>query len=404
MTLMSDKSPHFLTRRQLMGLGGGAFAGVALAACSADSQPASTPTLPAAPTTEPKALPPTATPAPTVTLDEKIGQMLLLGFRGLTMPATDPLADRVKRGLLGNVVLFDDGQGGRNIQSPAQLKALDAQLQSYATRKMLIAADQEGGYVMRLSPKYGFPDTYSAQELGNRNDPAFTREAARAVATVLAQNGVNLNLGPVLDVNVNPDNPVIGAFERSFSADPNIVTSQALAFIDGHHDAGVLTTLKHFPGHGSSEDDSHEGFVDVTGLWSRMELEPFRNVIKAGKADAIMTAHIFNSTLDPDYPATLSKATITGILRQELGFDGVIITDDMQMGAIRQFYGFEAAIELAINAGADILAVANNVVYDAELALKSFNAVRTAVTAGRISEARIDESYARIMKLKSRLA
>jgi beta-N-acetylhexosaminidase len=237
-----------------------------------------------------------------------------------------------------------------------------------------------------------------------RDDPEFTRKAAQSMALTMAQAGVNLNLAPVLDLNVNPNNPIIGSIERSFSADPAVVTRNALAFIQGHHDVGVLTTLKHFPGHGSSKDDSHQGFVDVTGLWSRKELEPFRNVIQAGEADAIMTAHIFNSELDPDVPATLSKPVITGILREELGYNGVVITDDMQMGAIRQYYGFDAAIEMAVNAGADIIALSNNGdQYLPDLAEQGFMAIRRGLNAGRITEARVNESYERVMQLKSRL-
>lgn len=334
--------------------------------------------------------------------------MVLSGFRGLRVASDSPLAALLRGGSPGNVVLFDhdipsNGVIDRNIQSPAQVKALTGELQEYAPRPMLIATDEEGGQVARLSPTWGFPDTYSAKALGDRNDPAFTREAARAMAKTLATAGINLNLAPVVDLNVNPDNPVIGRYDRSFSADPEIVTAQALAFIEGHHDEGVLTTLKHFPGHGSSTSDSHKGFVDVTDLWSRTELEPFRNVIASRKADAVMTAHIFNANLDPDYPATLSKATITGILREELGFDGVVITDDMQMGAIREFYGFEAAVELTINAGADIVALSNNLVYEPGIEGRTSAAIRAAVDAGRISQERIEQSYQRIMALKSRV-
>jgi len=409
MDCMSE--PTRLDRRRFLALGPAALAGLAIAGCSEDAAPPAPSSTPpgASPTPAATSVPqPSPTPAP-ASLDEKIGQMLMLGFRGFSIAPADPIHSRLQSGLLGNVVLFEydspsDGQVGRNIQSAAQVKALNQQLQQLAPRRMLIAADQEGGYVARLTPKYGFPQTYSAQELGSRDDPAFTRQQARALATVLAEHGINLNLAPVVDVNVNPDNPVIGGYERSFSADPDKVTEQALAYIEGHHDASVLTTMKHFPGHGSSQDDSHEGFVDVTNLWSRRELEPFRNVIRAGKADAIMTAHIFNSTIDATYPATLSKATMTGILRDELGFKGVIITDDMQMGAIRQFYGFETAIELAILAGCDMLAVSNNLTYDPQLAERTFDAVKAAVTAGRIPEARITESYNRIVELKSRLS
>jgi beta-N-acetylhexosaminidase len=160
--------------------------------------------------------------------------------------------------------------------------------------------------------------------------------------------------------------------------------------------------LKHFPGHGSSTADSHLGFVNVTDTWSSVELEPFRNIVHDGLADMIMTAHIFNAHLDPDYPATLSKATITGILREQLGWDGVVSTDAMEMGAISDNYGFEQAIALAVNAGADILLYGNSsgedVVPRVLAALKGF------VSDGTITEARIDQSWTRIQKLKSRLA
>ncbi len=336
-----------------------------------------------------------------------IGQMLMVGFRGYEVADDDPIRPRLQDGTLGNVVLFDvDGPtgGGRNIQSPSQVKALTAQLRDLAATTPFISCDEEGGYVARLKPAYGFPATVSEETLGNRNDPAYTKQVTSTMAKTLADAGVNLNLAPVMDVNVNPDNPVIGSLERSFSPDPDIVTQQGLAFIDAHHEQGVLCTMKHFPGHGSSQADSHLGFVDVTNLWTPMELEPFANVIKAGKADVIMTAHIFNANWDDKYPATLSKAVLTGMLRQQLGFDGVIMTDDMQMGAIRQYYGFDAAIELAVNAGADILAIANNGPFDPDISEKAFDAVNTAVQAGRITEERIAESYARIMKLKQRLA
>jgi beta-N-acetylhexosaminidase len=410
--MVSMPRPPRLSRRRFLALGG---ATLLAAACGEDE----TPEAPAASPQPTRVLTPGATsttsPAPTATpngsasLDEKIGQMLMLGFRGYSLGPGDPTYERVHAGSLGNVVLFDydgpsSGKEPRNIQSPQQVRELNATLQTAAPGTLLIAADQEGKYVARLSPKYGFPSTYSEQELGERNDLAFTREAAAAMGATLKEAGINLNLAPVVDVNVNPDNPVIGYYERSFSADPDAVTRQALAFIEGHHQAGVLTTLKHFPGHGSSKDDSHDGFVDVTDLWSEEELIPFRDVIAAGKADAVMTAHIFNARLDATYPATLSKATITGILRERLAFDGVVITDDMLMGAIAQHYGFEAAIELAIDAGSDILAVSNNLSYDIGLAERTFLAVRDAVLAGRISERRIDESYQRIMALKSRLS
>ena len=175
--------------------------------------------------------------------------------------------------------------------------------------------------------------------------------------------------------------------------------------IGAHHDYGVLTTLKHFPGHGSSTGDSHQGFVDVTNTWSEIELRPFGNIIQAGMCDVVMTAHIFNANLDAGYPATLSKPTITGLLREQLGWDGVVITDDMGMGAITQYYGFETAAELAVEAGADILAYANNsTVYDPTIPARAFQVIKGMVESGAIKESRIDQSYRRIMQLKERLA
>ena len=184
------------------------------------------------------------------------------------------------------------------------------------------------------------------------------------MAKTLAAAGINHNLAPVVDINSNPANPVIGALGRSFSADPAVVIAQARAFIEAHHAHDVTTTLKHFPGHGSSQADSHLGLVDVSATWQRDELEPYRVLIGEGIVDTVMTAHVFNTQLDPTYPATLSKATITGILRDELGFDGVVITDDMNMQAITSQYGFEQAAVLAVQAGADLLAYGNNLVYD----------------------------------------
>lgn len=340
-------------------------------------------------------------------LDTQIGQMVMLGFRGLTVNDDSPIVREIVERKLGSVVLFQYDMNlfdhTRNVQSPAQLKALNAALQKYAPTPLLIAIDQEGGIISRLKESDGFPATKSQAYYGALNQPDVTRAAAEAEGQVLRDMGINLNLAPVVDVNVNPDNPVIARHERSFSADPQVVTQNALAAIDGYHAQNILTTLKHFPGHGSSKQDTHQGLTDVTDTWSEMELEPYKNIIAAGKADAIMTAHIFNQKLDAQYPATLSHKIITGILRERLGYDGVVISDDIQMGAIRQYYGFEQAIELAINAGVDILAVGNNLFYDEHAGARAITAIKQAVELGKIPVERIEESYARIMKLKARL-
>lgn len=342
-----------------------------------------------------------------IDLEAKIGQMLMVGFRGLAVDRNHFILRDIAERHLGGVVLFDydvlTQQPVRNVQSPAQLKALVASLRSAAPYPLLVAIDQEGGLVSRLKERYGFPPTLSAEHLGRLNDLQATHDHAAQMARTLAGLGINLNLAPVVDLRINPDNPIIARYERAFSADPEVVTAHALEFIRAHHEQGVLTTLKHFPGHGSSKGDTHLGLVDVTDTWSRVELEPYRRLIQAGEADAIMTAHVFNATLDPQYPATLSPATITGILRKQLGYDGVVISDDLQMGAIARQYGFEAALRQAIEAGVDILAFANNLSYDEQVASRAVATIRGLVEAGAISEARIDESYRRIRRLQARL-
>lgn len=342
---------------------------------------------------------------PDVPLEMKIGQMLMLGFRGAHIGDDPDLERNLRDQYVGSVVLFDLDLGTtvrskRNIESPEQLKELTADLQSLARLPLLISIDQEGGIINRLKESYGFPATESHASLGQRNDPDYTRERATAMAKTLADVGINLNLAPVVDVAVNPFSPIIARVERSFSADPQVVAEQAAAFIDGHHAQNVLCTLKHFPGHGSALGDTHLGFVDVTHTWGEGELTPYRHLIAKGKVDAIMTAHIFNAKLDPDLPATLSPAIITGLLREQLGYDGVVISDDIQMRAITERFTLEKAFELAILAGVDIIAIANNVTYTGAVADRFVNTVLQLVERGVISESRIDASYRRIMTLK----
>jgi beta-N-acetylhexosaminidase len=357
-------------------------------------------------------------PRPTVTgsvpqldLAAKVGQMLLVGFRGTTADTSASVLADIHRRSLGGVVLFSVDQptgGPRNVESPDQLHALSATLQEAARSAtgipLTIAIDQEGGRVARLNPSHGFPATESAAALGERNDPAHTRSSARAMARTLASSEINLNLAPVVDLDLNPDNPIIGALDRSFSSDPAVVIGQAEAFTAGHHDRGVLTCLKHFPGHGSAAGDTHLGVVDVTTTWSEVELIPFAGIITDGMADAVLTAHVFNANLDPDYPATLSEPTITGILRGQLGYDGIVFSDDMQMGAIRDAYGYPEAVELAINAGVDVLTIANQQVYEPDIVERTIEIVVRAVRDGRIRRERIDDAWRHIWEFKSRLA
>ena len=330
--------------------------------------------------------------------------MLLVGFRGLTVDEAAEIVTDIEERNLGGVLLFDTdqptGSPVRNVESPEQLTALVAGLQALARTPLLVAIDEKGGLVARLDERHGFPPTVSAAELGAQDDPAVTRQAGEAIAETLDSVGISLNLAPVVDLDVNPTNPIIGALDRSFSADPAVVTAQAEAFIEGHRAVGVRTTLKHFPGHGSSTGDTHLGVVDVTETWSSIELEPFRSIVVDGLADAVLTAHVFNATLDPEHPATLSQPTITGILREQIGWDGVVISDDMQMGAIREAYGYPDAVRLAILAGVDILTIAQQQVYEAGIVERTIDLIEGFVLDGTLSEERIDASYARIQALK----
>ncbi|WP_026167543.1 glycoside hydrolase family 3 protein [Desulfovibrio oxyclinae] len=345
-------------------------------------------------------------PAFGASLEVMVGQMLMTGFRGTSVDAESPIVRDIENRHLGGVVLFDyDVERkvfDRNIESPEQVKRLTHSLQSRADIPLFIAVDQEGGKVQRLKERWGFPETPSAQKLGLKG-PAASDTAGRIVGRMLSQNGINMDFAPVVDVNVNPKSPAIGALGRSFSADPQAVADNAAAFAKGLRGHGVIPCLKHFPGHGSAMADSHKGLTDVTDTWSRQELVPYQTLIDEGYVGMIMTAHVFNATLDPKYPATLSDKVIGSILRQRLSWDGVVITDDMDMRAIRDSYGMRTALKLAIRAGADIMLYGNNLRHDPQIMKKAYDTILDLVRSGEIPEARIRQSFERIMKLKERM-
>ena len=338
-------------------------------------------------------------------LREKLGQLLMVGFRGSRPAECGPILRDLREHRLGGVVLFDqemaDGSAGRrNIESPAQVKELVACLHVAARAPLLVAIDQEGGRVNRLKPSYGFPESISHEALGRLNQPAETLRHAAATAKTLASLGINWNLAPVVDLDANPGNPIIKGKGRSFAGDPERVARHAAEFVRAHRAHGVLTCAKHFPGHGSEAGDTHLGLVDVTQTWNERELLPFQRLLEAGLCDAIMTAHVFNTRLDPDRPATLSRAVITGILRERLGFQGVIVSDDMEMKAISSQYGLENSVPAALEAGLDMLCFGNNLTYDPDVVPKAIAILERAVQSGRIPEARIDESFQRVRALK----
>ncbi len=338
-------------------------------------------------------------------LREKIGQLLNVGFRGCHSSEVGAVVRDIREHDVGGVILFDqemvEGSAGkRNVESPEQVKALIAHLQAQAKVPLLVSVDQEGGRVNRLKPAYGFPASISHEELGKLGHVGETYRHAEATARTLRSVGFNLNLAPVVDLDVNPDNPIIKGKKRSFAADPDVVARHAAEFVRAHRALGVVACAKHFPGHGSAKGDTHLGLVDVTATWHERELVPFRRLIEAGLCDMIMSAHVFNAKLDSQRPATLSKKVITGMLREQLGFNGVITSDDMEMKAISSQYGLENSVPAAIEAGIDVLCFGNNLSYDVDIAPKTIAIIERAVKSGRISEARITESYERVLALK----
>ena len=332
--------------------------------------------------------------------------MLMVGFRGDSVTEDCDAARYVRDLKVGAIVLFDidmTGEatlGSRNITSKERLTRMTSQLQAWADYPLLIATDQEGGKVARLKPQYGFLPTVTAEYLGTVDNEDTTRYYASRLAREMAEAGVNVNLAPVVDV-LNHDCAAVGHFLRCYSVDPQVIARHAGWFIDECHRQGVLCTLKHFPGHGNAIDDSHYGFVDVTNGWTPQELEPFRMLIEAGKADMVMTAHLFNRNIDDEYPATLSAKTINGLLRGQMGYDGVVVTDDLYMQAIRNQYSIPTALELAINAGADLICVGNNIStgFEADRPFKLVDMIVNSVKQGRIPWERLQESHERIMKL-----
>lgn len=333
-------------------------------------------------------------------LDIKIGQMILIGFPDAKVDAT--VLEEIRQGKVGSIILFEKNIPKKN--SYAELKKITWAYQHVAPVPLFIAIDQEGGKVNRLKEKYGFPRSVSAAKLGK-----FTLDSvqfyAETTAATLAGLGINVNFAPVVDLSNNPTNPIIAKPERAYSAQPDSVTLFAREVIRQHRKLGVVSVLKHFPGHGSSKDDTHLGIADVTHTWWASELDPYKALIDSGEVDAIMTAHIVNKKLDEEgNPGTLSKKIIDSLLRKQLHYRGVVFSDDMQMHAITKHYGLEEAIKLAINAGVDILTFSNNISGSQERTVdKVHGIIKKFVADGTISKERIDQSYNRIMKLKQQL-
>ena len=307
-------------------------------------------------------------------LEELASGVLLVGFDGYKAPKF------LKKYKVAGVILFS-----KNIKNKSQLKKLTSDIKKLQP-SIMIAIDEEGGRVQRLKKFAKFKSAKKVAQIGEK----FAKEEYENMAKLLREVGINLNLAPDVDLDYK-GNPIISKYERSFGANPKTVIKYANIFTSIMKENGILTTIKHFPGHGSSKSDSHKGFVDVSDSWQKKELEPFKFV----KSPLIMSAHIFNSHIDKVYPATLSYKTNTLLLRNQLGFKGVLISDDMQMGAISKNYSFKKALELALNSGVDILLIGNFL--DKPVKIKKIvNTIVDLVKSGRVKKERLEEAVRRI--------
>ncbi len=335
-------------------------------------------------------------------IKKQIGRMLIIGFNNQMVNKNSKIVKDIQKYDLGGVILFDRYYKNRgkvkNISSPAQLTVLTSRLKSFANKPLLISVDQEGGKVARLKPKYGFVKIPSAFDV-SKMDINRAKKTYDKQSKMIYDCGINCNFAPVVDLAVNPKNRVISGLNRSFG-NLNSTNKYAEIVIQSQKENNIISVLKHFPGHGSSFGDSHKGFVDISKTWNIRELEPYKKFIKSHNVDMIMTAHVFNENLDTKYPATLSYRINSELLRGELNYKGVIVSDDMQMKAITKHYSLTQSITLAINAGVDILLFGNQL--GSQNLDTLIDTIYKQVKNGSIPYKRIIESNLRIENLHTK--
>ena len=332
-------------------------------------------------------------------LEEMIGSMIMVGFRGSSAPSD--ILEAIQKGRLGGIILFDRDvnlHAQRNILDKKQLQLLTKSLQKSAPHPIFIAVDQEGGRVRRLEPGKGFFALPSAQEMGDMSD-SDVKDLAYAAGREMTELGINVDLAPVADIRRSAKSPGLGDFGRTFSSDSAAVYRKSKAFSAGLRKAGVIPVLKHFPGLGSASLDSHKGLPDVTDVWNDIELFPYRELFKNSWQGMVLAAHAFNRNLDKDAPSSLSSQTINGLLRDSLRWQGVVITDDLQMDAVSGI-PLRDLIKRAVDAGTDILLFGNNLRYEDDIHTRVFSILMNLVQSGDIEKKRIQSSWRRIDALK----
>ena len=341
-----------------------------------------------------------------MTLEEKIGQLFIIRPDNLQLNLISEqindsrnngvvefdinMQETLKKYPIGGVALF-----GKNVLNPTQLTTFISDMQKQSTIPLFVGIDEEGGIVSRIakSPNFDVPKFESMQKVGETKNVANAKDVGLTIGSYLKSYGFNLDFAPVADINTNPKNIVIGS--RSFGNNPDLVAKMVLAEISGLHEAGIMSCVKHFPGHGDTKGDTHTGYVSIEKTWEELkkcELIPFINSIDT--TDMIMISHITAPNITGDkLPASLSVEMIEGKLCKELGYKGVVISDSMEMGAITQKYSSSESAVTAILAGVDIILMPEDFV-------DAYNGIYTAVKNGTISETRIDESVLKILNLK----
>ena len=335
-------------------------------------------------------------------VDEIYGQLLIVGFTG-TSPDDDGIRqahEDLRRGLIGGLIAFE-----RNIVDEPQLAALLAHLRGAPSGyPPFLAVDQEGGAVQRLWRLESLRAP-SAARVAADNSLEEARALYGRMASRMAELGFNLNLAPVVDLDFGRSNPIIGRLQRAYGREPEVVARYAGAFVEAHRAHGVLTALKHWPGHGSSVADPHVAMADVTHTWRDSERLPFAALLEAGQADMIMTAHVHHRDWGEGdgRPASLSPSAVQLALRQTLGFDGVVVTDDLQMEAAVAGRSLGEAIVLSLAAGNDLVLIANMQSYQPDVARFALDAIKQGVADGRLDAEALIRSYSRVIALKQRL-
>ena len=328
------------------------------------------------------------------TLDEKIGQMIIVGFKGNSINSSGfkKIEKQIKNKEISGVILFS-----KNIKTKNDLILMIEKLQSLSELPVFISIDNEGGQIQR----FDFINFKSAKEISNLSENDARKEYSK-MADVLKEIGINFNFAPCVDLAINP-NSIIEKKERSYGADTKNVTKYASIMIEEHNKKNIITSIKHFPGHGSASKDTHKGIVDNTNYFDKKELEPYKNLKKYDNLNTVMVSHIFNSDIDENYPASLSEKTIN-LLKNDIGFKGIIVSDDYDMGAIKKNYTLREIVINSINSGIDIMLFSNNIEKnDSSTAKKIHKIIKEEIKKGNIKEENINNSYKKIIELKRKL-